>query len=61
MILMNFKGGFLLSTTQYKTFVKYFKKQKVNNLVIVLIFKDLNQGLKIQYYKFINDKIKTDS
>ncbi len=61
MVLMDFGGGFLLPSAQYETSVEYFKKRKVNDLVVVLIFKDLNQGLKIQYYDFICDTIKTDS
>ncbi len=61
MVLMDFGGGFLLPSAQYETSVEYFQKLKVNDLVVVLIFRDLNLGLKIQYYDFISDALKTDS
>lgn len=61
MVLMNFGGGFLLSFAQYETFVEYFHKLKVNDLVVVLIFRPKNENLKIQYYDFISDKLPSDS
>ncbi len=58
-ILMDFGSGYVLPQKQYESSVEFFSKKIVRDLVVVLIFRNSDGQLKIQYFDFLSDTMKT--